>query len=95
MRYKNTKPKYQKYPSRNGRAIQSLRTTYYSVVPESDADTYLIAQEGDRLDILAAKFYGNPRFWWFIARTNNLYSMNVPAGTSLRISPHTNLAIGY
>jgi nucleoid-associated protein YgaU len=61
------------------------RTTIYSKVPEKDTDNYFIAQEGDRCDNLAFRFYGNVQLWWFIAKVNNLTSMNIPAGTSLRI----------
>ena len=60
-------------------------TTYYPRVPLSNNDLYVISQEGDRLDNLSQQFYGNPNFWWFIARINNLSTMNVPPGTSLRI----------
>ena len=78
MRYKDTakgvidKKKYYK-------------TTYYKVVPEKNTDTHIISQDGDRLDTLAFRFYRNPKLWWFIARVNNLTTMNVPAGTELRI----------
>ena len=61
------------------------RTTIYNKVPEKDSDNYFIAQEGDRCDNLAFRFYGNVQLWWFIAKVNNLTSMNIPAGTSLRI----------
>ena len=30
-------------------------------------------REGDRLDLLAAKFYRNPRKWWLIADANPQY----------------------
>ena len=46
---------------------------------------YFIAQDGDRCDNLATKFYGDVSLWWFIAKINNLTTMNIPAGTSLRI----------
>lgn len=29
--------------------------------------------EGDRLDILAARYYGNPKYWWFILDANPRY----------------------
>ena len=64
-------------------------TTIYSNVPESNEDIYVITQFGDRLDLLAKQFYGDPTLWWFIANTNGLNTMNVEAGTRLRIS--TNL----
>ena len=46
---------------------------------------YFIAQEGDRCDNLASRFYNDSTLWWFIAKVNNLKTMNIPAGTSLRI----------
>ena len=60
-------------------------TTIYNKVPERNDDMYFIAQEGDRCDNLANRFYKNPNLWWFIARVNNLKTNNIPAGTSLRI----------
>jgi|TARA_Y100001973_G_C5205322_1_gene341079 nucleoid-associated protein YgaU len=61
-------------------------TTIYEEVQESNNDLFVIATEGDRLDNLANQYYGDPSLWWFIAQTNNISTMNVPAGTSLRIS---------
>tara|TARA_B100000073_G_C23630591_1_gene532397 strand:- start:178 stop:447 length:270 start_codon:yes stop_codon:yes gene_type:complete len=69
-------------------------TTIYSKVPEKDTDRYFIAQDGDRCDNLANQFYGNSNLWWFIARVNNLKTMNIPAGTSLRIPASTEFAKG-
>tara|TARA_B100000700_G_scaffold290660_1_gene348924 strand:+ start:61 stop:330 length:270 start_codon:yes stop_codon:yes gene_type:complete len=60
-------------------------TTIYARVPESNSDVYFIAQEGDRCDNLAFRFYGDSTLWWFIARVNNLTTNNISAGTSLRI----------
>ena len=60
-------------------------TTLYKKVEEKDDDMFFISQHGDRCDNLAYRFYGNPELWWFIARVNNLKTMNIPAGTSLRI----------
>ena len=69
-------------------------TTIYEQVPESNDDVYVITQEGDRLDKLANQFYGTPQMWWFIARVNNLKTMNLKAGTSLRIPASTEFARG-
>ena len=69
-------------------------TTIYEKVPERDTDQYFISVEGDRCDNLAQQFYGNPNLWWFIARVNNLKTMNIPAGTSLRIPIDTKNAKG-
>tara|TARA_R110002110_G_scaffold210675_2_gene423199 strand:- start:49 stop:309 length:261 start_codon:yes stop_codon:yes gene_type:complete len=61
------------------------KTTIYSEIEESDSDMYFISQAGDRLDNLAARFYGDIDLWTLIARANNLKTMNVPPGISLRI----------
>ena len=69
-------------------------TTIYDKVPERNTDRYFISQEGDRCDNLAFEFYNDSSFWWFIAKVNNLTSMNIPAGTSLRIPIDTEFAKG-
>ena len=48
-------------------------------------DIYLISQDGDRLDMLAQQYYGNTDLWWYIGRVNHINTLNIPAGTSLRI----------
>ena len=74
--------------------MKTFRTTIYKEVPERDDDMYFIAQEGDRCDNLAVRFYKDPKLWWFIAHVNNLKTMNIPAGTSLRIPITTKDALG-
>tara|TARA_Y100001973_G_C5194596_1_gene333345 strand:- start:1787 stop:2056 length:270 start_codon:yes stop_codon:yes gene_type:complete len=69
-------------------------TTIYNSVPERDDDLHFIAQQGDRCDNLAFKFYGDVSLWWFIARVNNLKTNNIPAGTELRIPITTQNAKG-
>jgi|TARA_B100000073_G_scaffold289695_1_gene252167 nucleoid-associated protein YgaU len=61
------------------------QTTVYRKVEEKNTDGYFIAQQGDRCDNLANRFYGDSTLWWFIARVNNLTTNNIPAGTSIRI----------
>ena len=43
---------------------------------------------------LSMVFYGSPQFWWFIAHTNNITTMNVDAGLTLRIPATVERAIG-
>ena len=64
-----------------------LETTIYPRVKPSDNDFYIISQAGDRLDMLAHKYYGNTNLWWIIAVTNNLNDANffVEEGIQLRI----------
>ena len=89
-RYENTKRK------RNTKSKKTYyRTTIYDKVPERNDDLHFIAQEGDRCDNLAQRFYGNSELWWFIARVNNLITNNIPAGTSLRIPTSLDDANGF
>ena len=81
-----------RYHDRKGN-VSKFNTTIYKPanramseeLDSKNSDLYLLAQEGDRLDNLANEYYGNPSLWWFIARINHLNSINVPAGTSLRL----------
>ena len=83
-RYNETK----KIRGRNSEKIH-YSTTIYQKVEEKNDDMYFIAQEGDRCDNLAFRFYGDSTLWWFIARVNNLKTNNIPIGTSLRIPTST------
>lgn len=63
-------------------------TTIYPEVPASTEDVYIIATTGDRFDILASQFYGNPKYWWIIASNNpdvDRSSLNITPGVQLRI----------
>lgn len=43
-------------------------------------------QESQRLDVIAGIEYGDSRLWWMIAAASNIgWSLQVPAGTLLRI----------
>ena len=87
-RYNNTQKKI-----KNNK--QYYQTTVYKKVEEKNTDGYFIAQEGDRCDNLANRFYGDSTLWWFIARVNNLTTNNIPAGTSLRIPATLEDAEGF
>lgn len=53
--------------------------------PEDSYFTVTNVEEG-RLDIIASRFYGTPRFWWVIAMANNIIDpFDVPVGVTLRI----------
>ncbi len=81
-----------RYHDRKGN-VSKFNTTIYKPANRAmseeldgkNSDLYLLAQEGDRLDNLANEYYGDSSLWWFIARINHLNSINVPAGTSLRL----------
>jgi nucleoid-associated protein YgaU len=43
---------------------------------------------GDRLDTLAARYYGDDGYWWVIALANRIgFALSIPAGTILKIPP--------
>jgi len=95
-RYENTK--INKYTTPDKERVgnkNKFNTTIYLKVPERNDDMYFIATEGDRCDTLANRFYGNSQLWWFIARVNNIKTMNIPAGTSLRIPVSAEKAKGF
>ena len=84
----------QKRSGEKPKTFMKYETTILNKVPEGDGDIHVISQNGDRLDNLAFQFYGNAGLWWFIAQTNNINTMNIPTGTSLRISFNTQFASG-
>ena len=82
-RYESTKSKGERYG-----------TTRYPSFPKQPTDLYIVSREQDRLDSLANEFYEDPRYWWVIARANNLGdgTLDVPMGRQIRIPfPITNL----
>lgn len=48
---------------------------------------YRTVQQGDRLDLIAMREYGDPLLWWIIARSNPevFYPDELPVGAVLRI----------
>lgn len=67
--------------------LDRYQTTRYPSFPKRSTDLYIISREQDRLDLLANEFYKDPRFWWVLARANNLGkgSLDVPMGIQIRI----------
>ena len=66
-------------------------TYYETTIPkyneDSNEDVRVVTEIGDRLDIIANQFYGDPSLWYLIADANNLNLINVKAGLKLRIPP--------
>ena len=93
-RYSRTTIKKSRVDGVRDKSFNKYDTTIYSKVPETNSDIYVISQQGDRLDLLATQFYGNPSLWWFIAQANNINTMNLEPGTSLRIPASTQYAKG-
>ena len=65
-RYLNTKRKINK----TGQRVYG--TTYYPRIEIEDSDTFIYPKDGDRLDTLAYKYYGDITLWWVIAKANGI-----------------------
>lgn len=62
-------------------------TTLYPQIKSSDDDIYIITNIGDRLDLLADRYYGDVTMWWIIAQANHIGkgTLNIKPGTNIRI----------
>jgi hypothetical protein len=62
-------------------------TLYYPKFEKRSSDIYIITKRLDRLDNIANKYYGDPRFWVILAKANKLHagSIHPPVGVRLRI----------
>ena len=65
------------------------RTVFYPEIGPSESDIYVETEFGDRLDLLANRFYGDVTLYWIISISNpdviSLGSISPPPGTQLRI----------
>jgi len=70
-----------------GEGTRVFRSTRPTKIEERIDDLIITVNEGDRMDLLANKFYGASKLWFVIASVNNLTngSMHIPVGTQLRI----------
>ncbi len=67
-------------------------TVKYPDIPLSFNDIYIYTDEGDRFDILAQTYYGNPQLWWIISIANPQLtqgSIIPPMGIQIRIPTNT------
>lgn len=64
-----------------------VKFVIYPPIPRTVEDIYIITNPGDRLDLLAYKYYENVNYWWILAEANALGkgTLSIPAGTQLRI----------
>lgn len=72
--------------------VSSARGDLLTILPPDPAPkvfnfTYMLVTEGDRIDLMAHRIYGDDTLWWIIANANPeiMDWSNVPAGTVLRI----------
>ena len=67
--------------------FRKLNSTIYPKIELDDSDEYIITNIGDRLDLLASKYYNDVNLWWVIAQANHIGkgTLNIVPGTQLRI----------
>ena len=71
-------------------------TTIFPSIPTNESDVFIVTRFGDRLDLLASRFYGDSSLWWIIGGSNGLTdSFFVPSGTKLRIPMDVQFALSY
>jgi nucleoid-associated protein YgaU len=70
---------------------QYLESTIYPRIKPNDNDLYIISEAGDRLDLLAHKYYNDKTKWWIIATANNINDATfyVEPGLQMRIPSNT------
>jgi hypothetical protein len=66
---------------------QYFKPSLYPTIPELDSDIIHNVRFGERLDILAHKYYQDVGLWWIISRANRLdpSDIGLKASTKLRI----------
>lgn len=81
--------RYQDIPKlKNPTGKQMYATSRYPEVPLSANDIYVYSSQGDRYDILASNYYGDPSLWWIISIANPNIGLNtlvIPEGVQIRI----------
>ena len=65
-RYSTTRKKV----DRSGSRVYA--TTLYPEMPIENSDQFIYTKEGDRLDKLADKYYGDHTLWWILAKANGI-----------------------
>jgi hypothetical protein len=71
-------------------------TVKYPEVPLSEQDIYVITNQGDRLDLLASQYYGDPTLYWVISIANDNLTqgtITIPEGSQIRIPQDVNLVL--
>lgn len=83
--------RYENIPEQKSDSNKRVRrSTLMPTINPSLDDIYIITTLGDRLDLLAYRYYGNVSYWWIIAHANpeskvGKGTMMVPLGIQLRI----------
>jgi len=81
--------RYQNIPIiKNSEGTRYYKDNKYPRIPLSVNDIYVITTVGDRFDLLAQQYYGDPSLWWVISCANENLPQNslyINEGTQIRI----------
>ena len=87
--------------NRKGKRVRT--PTLYPEIPLSDSDQFIFPKDGDRLDNIAFKYYGDASLWWIIAKANELgkgrtilnpnFQIRVPGNHTKIIADFNNLNV--
>ena len=74
--------------------IRVYSTTYYPDIPLDDSDDFISIIDGDRVDLVANRYYGDVSLWWVIAKANGIKGKAaLTPGDVLRIPGNINRII--
>lgn len=79
-RYQNDGLQFSGKGLRSAKAVNLIRTGIsLGVIPVIDT---VVVKQGVRLDLIAAKYYNDARYWWVLAAASNIgWSPQVPPET--------------
>jgi len=80
----------------NSQGVKLYKNLKYPEIPTSVDDIYVISVSGDRFDILANEYYGDPSLWWIISIANPELPQNslyLPLESQIRIPINPSQAI--
>tara|TARA_B100000214_G_scaffold353732_1_gene310000 strand:+ start:615 stop:893 length:279 start_codon:yes stop_codon:yes gene_type:complete len=66
MRYRKVKT------AKDNNGVRYYKPSIVSNIPLKDTDIFINPFDGDRLDILAQRYYGDSNLWWIIAKANEI-----------------------
>jgi len=72
-----------------------MKTTLYPEIKINDGDIFVYPIDGDRLENLAHRYYGDSTLWWIIAKANDIRdgSFALKPDEKLRIPGNVSQAI--
>jgi nucleoid-associated protein YgaU len=69
----------------NTKGVRYNLSVIPNTIPTEDVPFFYVTKFGDRLDVLSNTFYKTPKYWWVIAKANNLVNGTVAVGPGTRL----------